>query len=138
MVTRGGSGSGRSRRPHGFCRLQCLVQTEDGPLGPEDVPNVADQAVATDPLAQALQAKGSVGGVVRGDEDDESKARPEGRIRNARKLLLAAAVIMSVLLMGALYAWRGDTFDLNLSPRAVRCTSRPRRCDIVVVRCTTM
>ena len=26
---------------------------------------------------------------------------------------------MSVLLMGALYAWRGDTFDLNLSPRAV-------------------
>jgi uncharacterized membrane protein (UPF0182 family) len=26
---------------------------------------------------------------------------------------------MSVLLVGALYAWRGDTFDLNLSPRAV-------------------
>jgi uncharacterized membrane protein (UPF0182 family) len=26
---------------------------------------------------------------------------------------------MSVLLIGALYAWRGDTFDLNLSPRAV-------------------
>jgi uncharacterized protein len=28
-------------------------------------------------------------------------------------------VFMSVLLVGALYAWRGDTFDLNLSPRAV-------------------
>ena len=26
---------------------------------------------------------------------------------------------MAVLLIGALYAWRGDTFDLNLSPRAV-------------------
>ena len=26
---------------------------------------------------------------------------------------------MSVLLIGALYAWRGDTFDLNLSPRAL-------------------
>jgi uncharacterized protein len=28
-------------------------------------------------------------------------------------------VFMSVLLVGGLYAWRGDTFDLNLSPRAV-------------------
>src|ERR1700693_5180406 len=28
-------------------------------------------------------------------------------------------VFMSLLLVGALYAWRGDTFDLNLSPRAV-------------------
>jgi uncharacterized membrane protein (UPF0182 family) len=26
---------------------------------------------------------------------------------------------MTALLVGALYAWRGDTFDLNLSPRAV-------------------
>jgi uncharacterized membrane protein (UPF0182 family) len=26
---------------------------------------------------------------------------------------------MAVLLIGALYAWRGDTFDLNLNPRAV-------------------
>ena len=26
---------------------------------------------------------------------------------------------MAVLLIGALYAWRGDTFDLNLSPRAI-------------------
>ncbi|GAC1684311.1 MAG: hypothetical protein PVS2B1_03690 [Candidatus Dormibacteraceae bacterium] len=26
---------------------------------------------------------------------------------------------MSVLLIGALYGWRGDTFDLNLSPRAI-------------------
>ena len=26
---------------------------------------------------------------------------------------------MAVLLIGALYAWRGDTFDLNLTPRAV-------------------
>ncbi len=26
---------------------------------------------------------------------------------------------MTVLLIGGLYAWRGDTFDLNLSPRAV-------------------
>src|ERR1700686_1964770 len=26
---------------------------------------------------------------------------------------------MSVLLIGALYAWRGDTFDLNLNPRAI-------------------
>jgi uncharacterized protein len=26
---------------------------------------------------------------------------------------------MTVLLTGALYAWRGDTFDLNLSPRAI-------------------
>jgi uncharacterized membrane protein (UPF0182 family) len=26
---------------------------------------------------------------------------------------------MAALLVGALYAWRGDTFDLNLSPRAV-------------------
>jgi uncharacterized protein len=26
---------------------------------------------------------------------------------------------MTVLLIGALYAWRGDTFDLNLSPRAI-------------------
>jgi uncharacterized membrane protein (UPF0182 family) len=26
---------------------------------------------------------------------------------------------MTVLLVGALYAWRGDTFDLNLNPRAV-------------------
>jgi uncharacterized membrane protein (UPF0182 family) len=28
-------------------------------------------------------------------------------------------VFMSVLLVGALYAWRGDTFDLNLSPRSI-------------------
>ena len=26
---------------------------------------------------------------------------------------------MAVLLVGALYAWKGDTFDLNLSPRAI-------------------
>ena len=26
---------------------------------------------------------------------------------------------MTVLLIGALYAWRGDTFDLNLTPRAI-------------------
>ena len=28
-------------------------------------------------------------------------------------------VFMSVLLAGGLYAWRGDTFDLNLSPRSI-------------------
>jgi uncharacterized protein len=28
-------------------------------------------------------------------------------------------VFMSVLLVGGLYAWRGDTFDLNLSPRSI-------------------
>src|SRR5258708_25571192 len=26
---------------------------------------------------------------------------------------------MSALLVGGLYAWRGDTFDLNLSPRSI-------------------
>ncbi len=41
----------------------------------------------------------SVMPLIRGDEDDESKPRPEGRIRNTRKLLAAAAAIMSVLLM---------------------------------------
>jgi hypothetical protein len=45
----------------------------------------------------------SVMPLIRGGEDDESKPAPEGRIRNARKLLLAAAVIMSVLLMVSSY-----------------------------------
>jgi len=38
--------------------------------------------------------------LVRGDRDDEA-GRPRGRIRNTRKLLLTAAVIMSVFLIGS-------------------------------------
>ena len=38
--------------------------------------------------------------LVRGDADDEA-GRPRGRIRNTRKLLLTAAVIMSVFLIGS-------------------------------------
>ena len=45
----------------------------------------------------------SVMPLIRGDEDDQSKSRPEGRIRNTRKLLITAAVIMSVLLMASSY-----------------------------------
>ena len=37
---------------------------------------------------------------IKGDKDDDA-ARPQGRIRNARKLLLLAAIIMSVNLLGA-------------------------------------
>jgi hypothetical protein len=41
----------------------------------------------------------SVMPLIRGEETDAGKDRPEGRIRNTRKLLAAAALIMSVLLM---------------------------------------
>lgn len=41
----------------------------------------------------------SVMPLIRGEGDDAAKDRPQGRIRNTRKLLLAAAAIMSVLLM---------------------------------------
>jgi len=41
----------------------------------------------------------SVMPLVRGDPGDESRAAPAGRIRNTRRLLLAAALIMSVLLV---------------------------------------
>jgi len=40
----------------------------------------------------------SVMPLIRGDERDSASDRPEGRIKNTRKLLTAAAVIMSVLL----------------------------------------
>jgi hypothetical protein len=43
----------------------------------------------------------SVMPLVRGDGKDHSEAVPEGRIRNTRKLLAAAALIMSVLLIGS-------------------------------------
>jgi amino acid permease len=38
--------------------------------------------------------------LIRGDRDDTAE-RPQGRIRNARRLLLTAAVIMSVMLLGS-------------------------------------
>lgn len=41
----------------------------------------------------------SVMPLVRGDESDENQERPCGRIRNTRKLLVTAALIMSVLLL---------------------------------------
>jgi hypothetical protein len=41
----------------------------------------------------------SVMPLVRGDESDENQERPRGRIRNTRKLLVTAALIMSVLLL---------------------------------------
>lgn len=41
----------------------------------------------------------SVMPLIEGDPDDESKPKPEGRIRNTRKLLAAAAILMSVLLL---------------------------------------
>lgn len=41
----------------------------------------------------------SVMPLIRGANDDADSARPEGRIRNTRKLLAAAALIMSVMLM---------------------------------------
>jgi len=41
--------------------------------------------------------------LVEGDKDDDPK-RPAGRIRNTRKLLLTAALIMSVLLLGSSFA----------------------------------
>lgn len=41
----------------------------------------------------------SVMPLIRGDQRDHESARPEGRIRNTRKLLASAALIMSVMLM---------------------------------------
>lgn len=38
--------------------------------------------------------------LVKGDPDDSTKERPEGRIRNSCKLLTAAAILMSLLLIG--------------------------------------
>ncbi|MBV9081158.1 MAG: hypothetical protein JOZ62_00670, partial [Acidobacteriaceae bacterium] len=45
----------------------------------------------------------SVMPLIRGHEDDPAHPRPEGRIRNTRKLLIAAAVIMSALLLLSSY-----------------------------------
>lgn len=45
----------------------------------------------------------SVMPLIQGAADDEQKEHPEGRIRNARKLLLTAALIMSVLLMASAF-----------------------------------
>lgn len=42
----------------------------------------------------------AVMGLVKGDDDDDPKL-PQGRIRNTRKLLTSAALIMSVLLLGS-------------------------------------
>lgn len=43
----------------------------------------------------------SVMPLIRGTEEDEKQERPAGRIRNTRKLLASAAIIMSVLLLAS-------------------------------------
>jgi SNF family Na+-dependent transporter len=62
----------------------------------------------------------SVMPLIRGVEGDALNAKPAGRIQNTRKLLSAAALIMSVLLMGPLrvkkYPKYGDSLTRDMSP----------------------
>lgn len=46
----------------------------------------------------------SVMPLINGDKEDESKPAPKGRIRNTKKLLISAALIMSVLLLASSFA----------------------------------
>ncbi len=57
----------------------------------------------------------SVMPLIRGSEDDASQEKPYGRIRNTRKLLVTAALIMSVLLMTS-----GFVSALLIPPEAYR------------------
>ena len=57
----------------------------------------------------------SVMPLIRGDDSDETAERPAGRIRNTRKLLATAAVIMSVMLIVSSFVT-----TLLISPQAYR------------------